>query len=115
MFRLALAFVLGLTYPVSTNAQEKKYFYTRQECYPFDQFYSLTTQEWGEDPLFIGEGMTIGKEGQSFTGGAMFLVNQDTGTWTLGTLYADGTVCINAAGTNFAPYSGPVPKRGEKG
>ena len=103
MFRLALALWLGLT--SAAIAQEKKYFYTQQECYPLRVFMDMTVVEWGESALFTGTGITLGEDGTPYTGGVMLLVNQDTGTWTLGTMYGNGSVCINAAGTEFEPFS----------
>jgi hypothetical protein len=84
--------------------QEPKFFYTRQECAPAAEMVA-TTIEYGEQPLFASTGMTFSMDGVPFTGGAMFFVNQDTGTWTLLTLYADGTACMTAVGTDFEPYS----------
>ena len=106
MLRLALAFVLGITIVFPSIAEEtnKKYFYTRQECYPAMDFMELVIS-WGELALFTGTGITMSYEGDPFTGGSMFFVNQNSGTWTLGTAYADGTVCINGAGTDFEPYT----------
>ena len=106
MLRLALAFALGITLVFPSIAEEtnKKYFYTRQECYPAMEFMELVIN-WGELALFTATGMTMSYEGTPFTGGSMFFVNQESGTWTLGTAYADGTVCINAAGTDFKPYT----------
>ena len=106
MFRLALAFVLGITIVFPSIAQEsnKKYFYTRQECYPAQEFIQMIIA-WGEKALFTGNGVTLGNDGVSYEGAVMFFVNQDSGTWTLGTAYADGSICINAAGTVFEPYT----------
>jgi hypothetical protein len=117
MFRLALAFVLGLTYPISTNAQStEKFLYTRQGCDPFEKVIDVMTNKYGEQPLFVGEGLQFGMQGEKYKGGAMFLVNQDTGTWSLIILYGDGTACVTAVGTQFEPYSGPTKKaEGEKG
>lgn len=108
MFRLALAFVLGLIYSGSANAQEdkRKWFYVQQECMPIQQFMESTVGRYNEQALFTGEGVTIGADGNSYTGGVMLLVNQSTGTWTLGTMYGNNYVCIQGAGTKFSPYSG---------
>jgi len=109
MFRSTLAFVLGLAAIVaSANAQEntQKWFYVKQECMPIQQFMEVTVGRYGEHALFTGEGVTIGADGQSYTGGTMLLVNQQTGTWTMGTLYGDNYVCIQGAGTGFSPYAG---------
>jgi len=104
MLRIALAFVLGLTIS-SANAQETdtKYFMTRQDCDPALKMMEVVTK-YGEEPLFTGMGMQFSYQGQPYTGGVMFFVNQDTGTWSLLTLYADGTACMTAIGTNFAPF-----------
>ena len=117
MFRLALAFVLGsLTFVPLANAQStEKFLYTRQGCDPFEKIIDVMTNKYGEKPLFIGQGLQFGYQGQTHTGGAMFLVNQTTGSWSLIHLYADGTACVTAVGTEFQPYSGPVEPKGEKG
>ena len=106
MLRLInLAFILCLTAPIvsAQDQQDTKYFYTRQECYPLPAFLDTITQ-YGEDALFSSSGLTFDTDGTPYPGGVMFFVNQDTGTWTLGTLYPDGTVCITGVGTNFEPY-----------
>ena len=108
MLRLALAFVLGLTtFAPYANSQEtdKKYFMTRQECDPAIDMIEVL-KKYDEKPLFTGLGMQFSYQGQPFTGGSMFFVNQDTGTWSLITLYADGTACMTAIGTEFQPYTG---------
>jgi hypothetical protein len=119
MFRLALAFCLGLTWSLSANAQEStndKFLYTRQGCDPFAEVIDVMSGKYGEEPLFVGEGLQFGIQGQTYTGGAMFLVNQVTGSWSLIHLYGDGTACVTAVGTQFEPYSGPTKKtEGEKG
>jgi hypothetical protein len=117
MFRLALAFCLGLIWTFSANAQStEKFLYTRQSCDPFEKIIGVVTGKYGEQPLFIGEGLQFGIQGDTYRGGAMFLVNQNTGTWSLLTLYGDGTACVTAVGTEFEPYSGPTNKvEGEKG
>jgi len=117
MFRLALAFVLGLSTTLSVNAQSsEKFLYTRQGCDPFDKIIDVMTGKYGEKPLFIGKGLQFGMQGETHTGGAMFLVNQTTGSWSLIHLYGDGTACVTAVGTEFQPYSGPTNKvEGEKG
>lgn len=114
MFRLALAFCLGLIWTFSANAQStEKFLYTRQSCDPFEKIIGVVTGKYGEQPLFIGKGLQFGIQGETYTGGAMLLVNQTTGSWSLLHLYADGTACVTAVGTEFEPYSGPV-KKGEK-
>lgn len=100
---IALVFTTGLFAQSIDN--DKKYFSVRQECEPFEKMYQQVTQGWGEKPLFIGQGLQISQTGEPFTGGSMFFVNQDSGSWSLVTLYQDGTACMTSAGTNFQPYS----------
>jgi hypothetical protein len=55
-------------------------------------------------------------QGETYTGGAMFLVNQVTGSWSLIHLYGDGMACVTAVGTKFEPYSASTTQpEGEKG
>jgi len=105
MLRLALALCLGLTTGAIAQEENTKWFYVQQECIPIDEFMASTVGRYGEQALFTGEGVTIGAEGETYTGGVMLLVNQSTGTWTLGTLYGNDYVCIQGAGTQFEPYS----------
>ena len=100
-------------------AQEQpdgKFLITRQGCDPFKKIIDVMSGKYGEEPLFVGNGLQFGIQGQTYTGGAMFLVNQTTGSWSLVHLYGDGTACVTAVGTNFEPYSGSTKKvEGEKG
>ena len=82
-----------------------KYFHTRQECAPLPQMMGSVVNEWGETALFTGEIVQFSTDGTPFRGGTMMFVNQDTGTWSLISLYGDGTACMAAVGTNFEPYS----------
>jgi hypothetical protein len=98
-----------VTSPILALAQEntnKKYFYTRQECEPAANVVQNLYSNYGEQSLFIGEGIQFSVQGQPYSGATMFLVNQDTGTWTLLSLYKDGTACITAVGSKFEPFSG---------
>ena len=111
MLRLiALAFILCLTAPiVSAQDQQAKTFNTVQPCAPFAQMLQ-TPAKYGESMLFTGTGMQFGAQGnQPFRGGMFFFTNQDTGSWTMLQLYADGTACMVANGRDFKPYSGKQP------
>ena len=105
MFRLALALLLGSTMLAHAQQEEIKYFYTKQDCYPLSTFMNTVVNNYKEQALFTGSGLTVGADGTPFNGGVMFFVNQDTGTWTLATLYTDGTACINGVGSDFEPYT----------
>lgn len=102
MSRLFLA--LALMLPSWANAQEVKRFYTVTQCgTPMDQF--ETSISFGEEILFEGSSVVFGIEGVPFIGGMLFTVNQNTGTWTLFSVYGDGTVCTVAFGEDFAPVA----------
>ena len=101
---LALAMVLGVA-AQSALSQDLKYLYTRQECQPAPELMQHLVRDYNEQALFTGLGIQIGNTGEAYTGGTMLTVNQSTGTWTLLTVYGDGTACVTAAGTNFEPYS----------
>ena len=105
MLRLVLAMVLGLTTTAIAQEDDKKYLYTRQECQPVATVMGNLVQRYNETALFTGEGLQFNYDGTPLTGGAMFLVNQTTGSWTLIILYGDGTACITAVGTQFEPYT----------
>jgi len=102
MRTLLIVFVLLIA--SVAQAQERKLFYTSQECGPAEQMVQNMAGKYGEKPLFTGENTTIDPQGIAFKGAAMFFVNQDSGTWSLLTLYNDGTVCVSAAGTKFEPH-----------
>ena len=111
MLRLInLAFILCLTAPiVSAQDQQAKTFYTKQPCAPFAEMLK-TPAKYGESMLFTGTGLQFGMQGnQPFTGGMFFFTNQDTGTWTMISVYGDGMACMVANGREFAPYTGKQP------
>jgi hypothetical protein len=101
---LALWYVLSPTLATAQDTQ-KKYFYTRQECDPAATVMQKLVQDYGESALFTGESVQFNYDGTPFKGGSMFLVNQDTGTWTLISLYVDGTACVTAVGNSFEPFT----------
>lgn len=86
-------------------AQDMRTFFTRQDCWPVLEFVNVTINVFGELPLFTGVGITQAADDTPVEGAVMFYVNQDSGTWTLATLYGDGSVCINATGNDFEPYA----------
>lgn len=112
--------IASIVISLSTSAfaqdsnSDKTYFFTRAECWPSEKFMQMVMTRWGEDALFTGTSMTFGQDGKSYQGGMMFFVNQDSGTWTLANLYADGTICIQNAGTDFSPFSIDKSKKGDK-
>ena len=109
MFRLALAFVLGLTIVPCASAQEsqEKRFYTYQACDHPLKMTDIVVGKYGEQPLFNGLGVQFHVNGTPYQSSVMFFTNQDTGTWSMVSLYPDGTACMIANGTKFEPYAGP--------
>jgi hypothetical protein len=111
MLRLInLAFILCLTAPiVSAQDRPDKTFYTKQPCAPFAEMLKAPAK-YGESMLFTGTGLQFGMQSnQPFTGGMFFFTNQDTGTWTMLSVYGDGYACMVANGRDFKPYSGKQP------
>jgi hypothetical protein len=115
LYTLPLVFVLLVTSvlaqtipqdPPTPNTNGTKWFNVRLECMPLPKMLENTMEKYGEEALFIGRGLSVALDGTPYTGGTMFLVNQDTGTWSLVTLYQDGTACLTGAGTDFEPFSG---------
>ena len=106
LYSLPLVLFALVTTVLAQAANDQKYFYTRQECDTVATVMKNLVQGYGETSLFTGETVQFDYEGTPYTGGAMFLVNQDTGTWTLISLYGDGTACVIAVGNNFEPFSG---------
>lgn len=102
---LALPLLLPTAIAAQTAPDEPVAFYVAQPCYPLGEFLQTTIYGLGEQSLFTGTGFTQAQDGETFEGAVMFFVNQDTGSWTLGTLYPNGMVCLNAWGIEFEPYA----------
>ena len=116
MSRLLLACAVSISLLATTAfAQEQnqsKRFITTQACDPVVKMSDVVMNKYGEQPLFQGEGIQFAAPtGQPYNSAMMFFVNQDSGTWSLVSLYADGTACMVANGRTFEPYSGPIGKK----
>jgi len=85
-------------------AQEFKSFQTKQLCGPWKNV-AVTLKEYNEDVLFTADGQQIDLQNKSYNSGMIFQVNQETGTWSLVSIYGDGTACVVATGNAFRPYS----------
>lgn len=82
--------------------------FTRQPCDSVGKMLD-TVKKYGEEMLFIGNGMTFSAQtGMPFIGGMMFTVNQDSGTWSMLQLFGDGMACMVMNGRDFKPYMGPM-------
>lgn len=116
MSRLLLACAVSISLLASTAfAQEQnqgKRFITTQACDPVVKMSDTVMNKYGEQPLFQGEGLQFAAtNGQPYRSSMMFFVNQDSGTWSLVSLYEDGTACMVANGRKFEPYSGPIGQK----
>lgn len=116
MSRLLLACAVSISLLASTAfAQEQnqgKRFITTQACDPVVKMSDLVMNKYGEQPLFQAEGLQFSAQnGQPYRSSMMFFVNQDSGTWSLVSLYEDGTACMVANGRKFEPYSGPIGQK----
>ena len=102
------AFIAGLLVPttVLSQEQETKFFLTTQPCAPVIQITDTIMNKYGEKPLHSGRGMQrSSSDSKEYWSSMMFFVNQDSGTWTLVSLYEDGTAWMVANGGEFKPYS----------
>lgn len=97
---LMLSAVMGLTTPAL--AQNQRFFHTVQSCGTALQQFEPSIAA-GEELLFAGTNVVFDTLGQPFTGGMLFVVNQETGTWSMYTVYGDDTVCTVSFGENFEP------------
>jgi hypothetical protein len=115
---LASVVLCSLTTQLAAQEQPttKKRFITTQECDNVFTMTQLIVEKYKEQPLFTGQGLQISAQtGQPYMSDMMYFVNQDTGTWSLVSLYPDGTSCMVANGNSFDPYTGPKIPTGEPG
>lgn len=108
MFKRLAFIICGLVYASLASAQEsqEKMLMTQAPCAPFPEMAQLAERH-GEEPLFMGTGLTFKPvSGESYRGGMIFAVNQDTGTWTMFQVFGDGMTCMLMNGNKFQPYYG---------
>lgn len=105
---IAVGISLLATTAFAQEQQQSKKFITQQACDPVMEISAIIVGKYKEQPLFQGEGLQFAAQtGQPYQSGMMFFVNQESGTWSLVSLYSDGTACMVANGTKFEPYAGP--------
>jgi hypothetical protein len=87
-------------------AQESNYppFYAMQSCATMQEIAEISKKH-NEPILFNGQILNIHASGQTIKTEFVFTVNQDTGSWTLVSLYPNGIACMVANGSNFEPYT----------
>lgn len=105
---LAFAVWISLLAPSAFAQETVKQFITLQGCTNVSTITSRILSEYGETPMFSGWGNQMSaQDGEWYSSSMMYFVNQDSGTWSLVSLYADGMGCLVASGFEFAPYTGP--------
>ena len=101
-----LALLTTLLIPAQVMAEEntEKMFYTVNACDRWDKV-ATKMAKYQEDVLFTGSLVQFHMSQQPYNGHMLFQVNQETGTWSLVSLWDDGMACVVAVGKEFAPFS----------
>jgi hypothetical protein len=84
-------------------AQEVPPFYSVQACGTLPQM-AKQVKEYGEEILFKGKILQQHISGQLVNTEFVFSTNQDTGSWTMISLYPNGWSCLVGNGTDFEPF-----------
>jgi hypothetical protein len=74
---------------------------TTQVCYGMEEAATITAK-YKEDVLFSGASAQFASDGSLLSGVMLFTVNQETGSWTLITVY-ESQYCFVVAGQKFTP------------
>jgi len=103
---ILLAVLFGTTAVGEEVKGQTKFLLLQAPCNEYVEMERLAKQ-YGEQLLFIGEGLTFSaSNGMPFKGGMAFFVDQERGNWTMLQLYSDGVACMLFNGTNFQPFTG---------
>ena len=113
MSRMILAFAVSIslftTLAFAQDNPQGQRFIATQPCEPVANMAKIVIEKYGEQPLFSAQGIQFSAvNDKGYTSDMMFFVNQDTGTWSLISLYPDGTGCMVANGRDFELYLGPT-------
>ncbi len=84
-------------------AQEIPPFQSIQACGTMSQM-AEQMRQYGEEILFNGKILQQHASGQLVNTEFVFGTNQDTGSWTLVSLFPNGWTCLVANGTEFKPF-----------
>jgi hypothetical protein len=100
-----LKYLLPLTIAASgVVAQEIPPFKAVQSCETLPYMASQVKQ-YGEEILFNGKILQQHESGQFVKTEFVFSTNQETGSWTLVSLFPNGWACMVANGSDFEPYT----------
>lgn len=102
MFRSIVYSTILLTSTVSAQEQVPP-FISAQPCAPMQEV-AVQTLQYKEETLFKGMMLQRHASGQYVNSSMVFTVNQDTGTWSLISLYDNGYACMVANGSQFEPF-----------
>lgn len=84
-------------------AQEVPPFHSVQACGTMPDM-AEQMREYGEEILFNGKILQQHISGQLVDTEFVFSTNQDTGSWTMISLFPNGWSCLVANGTGFEPF-----------
>ena len=101
--QISFALLLISCTAVAQEQNTNKTFYTMQGCSYWEDL-ATSFSKYDEKVLFTGDIVQFHNTGKPYYGGMMFQVNQKTGTWTIISVWPDGTACVVGAGKNFEPY-----------
>ena len=94
---------LALVLTASTAAAQDVVFTAEQSCFDWNSM-ARETASYNEEILFSAIGyqnhIAMGSMGSE----VIFLVNQNTGTWSLVSLLDEETACYIASGIDFTPF-----------
>tara|TARA_B100001057_G_scaffold236920_1_gene237247 strand:+ start:2681 stop:3019 length:339 start_codon:yes stop_codon:yes gene_type:complete len=111
MAKLSAAMIIMLSVlfggtAVAQEPQGSKLLILQNPCNKWEEMERLA-KSYGEELLFLGEGLTFqASTGMPIKGGMAFFVDQEKGSWTMFQLYGDGVACMLFNGTGFTPYNG---------
>lgn len=101
--------ILSAVLATSPAIAEPMVFVANQICDTPEAIFEFV-MPYEEEPLFMGTGYVTNNNGDEYSGNTMFLVNQDSGTWTLLNFYDNNTMaCIIASGYEFSPVTKSNP------
>ena len=104
MNKLFISILIGLLSLSTTAAAQTKPYYTRAPCVPFQVSADLLA-EYGETILLTGNLLTFpAQDNEPAIGRLVFSTNQETGTYSIIQLFADGMACLIGSGNAFEPY-----------
>jgi len=91
--------------PLAAQDEQVATYVSSQHCTSYDSIVEEAAGAFGEKILFHGNVIQQHISGQYTTSPMIFSVNQESGTWTLISVFADNWACQVAGGIEFTPGS----------